>query len=249
MERYKVTTILVTGGAVRVGRDICLAMADAGWDIVIHYNRSETEAQELADIIKSKNRAAHVVQADLRDEAATAGIFKTLAAKNVHVDCLVNNASLFLKNSFSDISRASFNDHMAVNCLAPLQLARDFAAHYNGEDGTIINITDGLEGWSMSPAFLSYALSKRALADATAMLVRALAPRVRINAIAPGATLEGVQDKADTFSKLRDIAPLKRTGSTQELCAAIRYIMSSPSFTGQTITLSGGMHTLPQHAL
>lgn len=240
------TMILVTGGAVRVGREICLAMADSGWDVIIHYNRSEKQAQELAAIIKSKKRAAHLVQADLKDEASTAGIFKQLAAKGVHVDCLVNNASLFLKNGFSDISRVSFNEHMNVNCAAPLQLAKDFAAQYKGEDGNIINITDGLEGWSMSPAFLSYALSKRALADATAMLVRTLAPRVRINAIAPGATLEGAQDKADTFNKLRDVAPLKRTGNVQELCATIRYIVSSPSLTGQTITLSGGMHALPQ---
>lgn len=243
------TTILVTGAAVRVGKDICLAMADAGWDVVIHYNRSEKAAQELAGIIAGKKRAVHLVQADLRDEASTAGIFKQLAAKHVQVDCLVNNASLFLKNGFTDLSRASFNDHMAVNCVAPLQLAKDFAAQYKGEDGNIINITDGLEGWSMSPAFLSYALSKRALADATAMLVRALAPRVRINAIAPGPVLEGVQDKADTFSKLRDVMPLKRTGSTQEICGAIRYIVSSPTFTGQTITLSGGMHTLPNWAI
>lgn len=242
-------TILVTGGAVRVGRAICLAMADAGWDVAIHYNRSDKEAQELASVITAKQRAAHLVQADLKDEVATAGIFKALAAKGVHVDCLVNNASLFLKNGFSDMKRASFNDHMAVNCIAPLQLAKDFATQYKGEDGNIINITDGLEGWSMSPAFLSYALSKRALADATAMLVRTLAPRVRINAIAPGATLEGAQDKADTFSKLRDIAPLKRTGSVQELCSGIHYVLSSPALTGQTINLSGGMHTLPQYAI
>lgn len=243
------TTILVTGGAVRVGREICLAMADAGWDVVIHYNRSEKPAQELAAIINGKKRAAHLLQADLKDETSTAGIFKTLAAKGVHVDCLVNNASLFVKNGFSDLSRASFNEHMLVNCAAPLQLTKDFVAQYKGEDGNIINITDGLEGWSMSPAFLSYALSKRTLADATAMLARTLAPRVRINAIAPGATLEGAQDKQDTFNKLRDIAPLKRTGSLPELCATICYIVSSPSLTGQTITLSGGMHTLANHAI
>lgn len=242
-------TAMITGGAIRVGRQICLSMADAGWDVVIHYNTSAKAAEELAAMIAGKKRKAHLVQADLRDEDSTTSIFNTLAQKDVHVDCLINNASLFQKNNFSEYTRDNLHSHMAVNCYAPLQLARDFAAQYKGEDGNIINITDGLEGWSMSPVFFSYTMSKRALSEATQLLTRTLAPSIRINAIAPGPVLEGVQDRPDTFEKLRNVIPLKRTGTLEEICNAVHYILAAPSLTGQSLLLSGGVHTMPQWAV
>lgn len=242
-------TVLVTGSAVRIGRQICLSMAEAGWDVIIHYRNSFALAQELALKIASMKRTVHMVQADLEDESSTADIFHILADKKVHVDCLINNASLFEKNNFMELTRENMQRHMAVNCFAPMQLARDFAAQYKGQDGNIINITDGLEGWSMSPVFFSYAISKHALRDATVLLTRTLAPRIRINAIAPGPVLEGTQDNAGTFSKLRNVIPVNRTGKPEEICETIQFILRSPSLTGQSLLLSGGLHTHPQWAV
>jgi NAD(P)-dependent dehydrogenase (short-subunit alcohol dehydrogenase family) len=238
-------TALVTGGAIRIGRSICLMLADAGWDIAIHYRSSEQQAKELAGQITSKGRKAHLVQADLRDEASVSDIIPSLVRKGVLLECLINNASLFEKNSFAELTPVNWHDHMSVNCFAPLQLIRDFASHYKGETGNVINITDGLKGWSMSPVFFSYTMSKLALANATELLARTLAPRIRINAIAPGAMLESIHDKEDTFDKLRKVIPMKRTGTSDEIGDTIRYVIATPSLTGQTIMLSGGIHTMP----
>lgn len=234
-------TVLVTGGAIRVGRALCLSLADAGWNVAIHYHRSQQEAEELSSLIMSKGRKAWLLQADLSDDDAVSALFPTLMQQGVTPDALINNASLFEKNSLSELSRKNWQRHMDVNCFAPLQLTRDFAASYQGHEGNVINITDGMEGWSLSPTFLSYALSKKALADATRLLARTLAPRIRINAIAPGPVLEGTQDKPETFAKLRQIIPLQRTGSPEDICNAVLYILRSPSLTGQTLTLSGGL--------
>jgi NAD(P)-dependent dehydrogenase (short-subunit alcohol dehydrogenase family) len=181
------------------------------------------------------------VQADLRDAKAAANIIPVLAKKDVTPDCLINNASAFEKDALATLTPEEFHARMDVNLLAPLLLMQGFVAHYKGSEGNIINITDGMSGWSMSHTFLSYALSKNSLKDATRMLARDLAPTIRVNSIAPGATLEGKQDKKDTFNKLRKIIPLGRTSSPEEINLAVHYILSSPSLTGQILSLSGGM--------
>ena len=234
-------TALVTGGAIRIGRAIALSFADAGWNVAVHYHNSESAAQELAAAIKAKGRLCHLVRANLQDEKAVSRIIPELTEKKVKLDCLINNASAFEKDSYATLSSESWHKHMGVNLFAPMQLIRDFAAQCKSDDGNIINITDGMHGWSMSGNFLSYAMSKQNLEYATQLLASELAPHIRINAIAPGATLEGVQDKKDTFDKLRKLIPLGRTSSPDEIIATLHYILSVRSITGQIISLSGGM--------
>jgi len=234
-------TILITGAGKRLGRAFALSLARAGWNVAVHYHRSEKEAKETAAEIESLSRKAYLVQADLNDTDAVSGIFPALAKQGARIDALINSAAAFEKDTLATLTQESWREHMQVNLLAPLLLMRDFARHYKGAEGCIINITDGLQGWSMSPAFLSYALSKESLTHATRMLARELAPAIRINAIAPGATLEGKQDKEDTFAKLAGIIPLKRTGSIEEVARALHFLLESPSVTGQVLMLSGGM--------
>jgi NAD(P)-dependent dehydrogenase (short-subunit alcohol dehydrogenase family) len=237
----KSKTVLITGAALRLGREIALSFADNGWDVVIHTHRSKKAADELAALIEQKKRKATVVQADLTDAQAVSRIIPALSRRGVALDCLVNNAAQFNKDSLHNLTPESWRQHMDVNLFAPLQLIRDFAAQYKGASGNIINITDGMHGWSLSPTFLSYSLSKLSLNNATQLLVCELAPRIRINAIAPGPTLEGMQDKKNTFAKLKKIIPLARTSSPSEVCDAVHYILSASSLTGQIISLSGGM--------
>lgn len=234
-------TVLITGGAVRIGREIAISLAGKGWDIAIHYNHSTKPAQELADILKKKKRKAYLVQGNLSEVTDVVDIFPGLNKKGVMIDCLINNASVFEKDNIRDLDADSWRKHIEVNLFAPLRLMRDFAQQYKGKEGNIINITDGMTGWSISGAFLSYSVSKAGLEKATTLLARDLAPNIRINAIAPGPTIEGKQDKADTFDKLSKIIPLRRTSSPKEVCDTVDYILSAPSVTGQIISLSGGM--------
>jgi len=238
-------TVLITGGAVRVGQAIALALAKRGFDVVIHTHTSKKAADALAKRIRRMKRKAYVVMADLSDPVAVAGIIPSLTEKGVTLDCLINNAAQFNKDTLASLTPESWRCHMDVNVFAPLQLIRDFVAQYKGKDGNIINITDGMMGWSVSPTFLSYGLSKMTLANATQMLARELAPRIRINAVAPGPTLPGMQDKKDTFAKLEKIIPLTRTSTPAEVCDAIAYILQAPSLTGQIIALSGGLQITP----
>jgi len=233
---------LITGAAARLGRAMALSLAEHGWDIAIHYNTSAKAAHTLADILARKGRKAWLLQADLRDAGAVSDIIPSLVSRKAMPDCLINSAAAFEKDSLATLSQGTFQEHMAPNLLAPLLLMCDFAKHYKGSQGNIINITDGMAGWSMSSAFLSYSLSKKALGDATLMMARECAPRIRVNAIAPGATLPGKQDKKDTFAKLTKIIPLKRTSAPNEICDAVHYIVSAPSLTGQILSLSGGMN-------
>jgi NAD(P)-dependent dehydrogenase (short-subunit alcohol dehydrogenase family) len=234
-------TALITGAALRVGRALALSLADDGWDIALHYHQSAKPARELGGLIARKGRKVHLVRANLGKEKEVARIFPSLAERGMIPDCLINNAALFEKDDLQSLERKQWQMQMEVNLLAPLLLMRDFAAHYKGHEGNIINITDGLSGWSMSPVFLSYTLSKQALTHATRMLARELAPRIRVNAIAPGATLMSKHDKKDTFAKLTEIVPLKRASSPGEVCDAMHYLLSAPSLTGQILSLSGGM--------
>ncbi len=235
-------TVLITGAALRVGRSLALSLADAGWDIALHYNTSEKPARELAALIAGKGRKAHLAQADLAREQSVSGIFPALAKQGIIPDALINNAATFEKDSLGTIDHKHWHAQMDTNLFAPLLLMRDFAAHYKGDGGNIINITDGLAGWSMSSNFLSYSLSKVGLAHATRMLAHEFAPRIRVNAIAPGATLASKHDTKETFAKLKEIVPLKRVSSPEEVCDAALFLLSAPSVTGQIISLSGGLN-------
>lgn len=234
-------TVLITGAAVRIGREIALSLADAGYDIIIHYNQSKKQAAALAEIIRNKRRSSWLVQADLRKDKEVAKLIPSLNKQGIRIDCLINNAATFEKDTLYDLTPQSWESHIITNLFSPLQLMRDFAAQYTGRNGNIINITDGIAGWSVSPHFLSYSLSKIGLENATRLLADELAPNIRINAIAPGPTIEGKQDKEDTFSKLQKIIPLERTSSLKEVCDTVHYILRAPSLTGQTIALSGGL--------
>lgn len=233
---------LITGGAVRIGREVALALADAGWGVAIHYHRSEKEARALAASIHKKGGHAVAIKANLADEKAVSKLMpQAVKLLGGPVTCLVNNASVFGKDSLETLSSSSWQRHMGVNFHAPLLLAKEMARQ-NIKNGIIINLLDGIWGWSMSPHFLSYSLSKLGLWNATELLARELAPHIRVNGVALGPTLIGKQDKEETFTKLAARAPLKRTSSPKEVCDTVLYLLNAPSVTGQVIQLGGGMH-------
>jgi NAD(P)-dependent dehydrogenase (short-subunit alcohol dehydrogenase family) len=238
---------LVTGAAKRIGRTIALALADAGWDIAVHYHRSDIEAQATVSDIEARGRRAVALRCDLADEDAVNGLLPRAAAAlgAERISCVVNNASLFDYDSAADFSMARLDAHMHANVAAPIALARALHAMTpeNGQ-AVVINLLDQ-KLYNLNPDFLSYTLSKAALQAATTMLAQALAPRVRIVGVAPGITLVSGDQTAEGFAKAHAVTPLGRSSTPQDIAAAVCFAAASPAITGTTLLVDGGQHLVP----
>lgn len=229
-------TAIVTGGAKRIGAALVRALAADGWHVLIHYHRSEAEAQALAAELGN----ASLVRADLADPGAADAIFAALDGLPP-ARLLVNNASLFAHDDISDFTAESWAAHMDVNLRAPALLSRAFAAAAG--EGLIVNLLDAkLQG--PNPDFFSYTVSKYGLAGVTELAARAFAPGIRVCAIAPSVTMvSGPQSRAN-FDKVHGLNALGRGVRVEEIVAALRFLIATPSITGHTITLDGGQRFL-----
>lgn len=237
---------LITGAAQRVGREIALHLARRGWDITIHYRSSRKEADSLVAEIGALGRQAATVQADFDHPGSVGAIFDEVSSP---VTLLVHNASLFEKDSLHNVTHQRLQAHMNINLFSPLLLTQAFLKQLPRDTrGDIICLLDGLHGWSISPHYLSYSLSKLALRDTVTLLARALAPQVRIHGIALGATLPGKEDSPSTFERISSLTPLNTTSHPDEVCMTIDFLLASTSATGQSIDLSGGLSLGPVYA-
>jgi NAD(P)-dependent dehydrogenase (short-subunit alcohol dehydrogenase family) len=234
---------LVTGGARRIGRAIVRALAGAGYAVAIHAHRSLEAAEELAAEIAAAGGRAAVVAADLADHDDVAGLVAAAAAAVGPLTLLVNNASVFEPDGIGHLDRARFDLHYAVNLRAPVFLAEAFAAQAaslpDGTDASIVNLLDQ-RIYKSTPNYLSYGLAKNALHAATTTLAQALAPRVRVNAVAPGPVLPNTRQDADAFAKLSRAMPLGRGPTPEEIADAVLFLASARSVTGETIAVDGG---------
>jgi NAD(P)-dependent dehydrogenase (short-subunit alcohol dehydrogenase family) len=236
---------LITGGAKRVGRALALHLAQAGYDIAIHYHRSETEAAETLRELETFGVQAVAVQADFANTFDAEKLLDEAQRAIGAIDCLINSASVFSKDTLNNFTDAQFHGHMQVNLYAPLALIRAFKHHVDAhalQDASIINLGDGTMGWSYSSKFLSYTLSKGGLMQLSTLLAAELAPAIRINAIGLGPSLPGEIDDENMFARLAARSPLKRVSNTQEICHTVDYLLATPSITGQTILLNSGLH-------
>lgn len=234
-----VRTAIVTGGARRIGAAISEALLADGWHVLVHCNTSRDEAERRF----GAHPAARIVVADLADPAAAERIVAALAGSPPAL--LVNNASRFVYDSVADFSVEGFDAHHDVNLRAPALLSRAFAAVVpTGQGGLIVNLLDAkLE--APNPDFFTYTLSKMGLAGMTELLARALAPRgVRVCGIAPSVTLVSGPQSRDDFESVHRLNALGRGITAEDIVAALRFIIASPTFTGQTVTLDGGQRFL-----
>ncbi len=233
---------LVTGAAHRIGRAIALDLAAHGFDIAVHYNRSGKAAEELAESIRAKGRNAAALAADLASEEETETLVGRATESLGPVGLLVNNASRFEFDMWDDATRESWDVHMETNLRAPFLLSQHMASSLpEGAEGVIVNLLDQ-RVWNLTPYFMTYTLSKAALWTLTQTLALALAPRVRVNAIGPGPTLKSERQDEDHFRMQWNATPLQHGASPEEIAAAIRFILSATSMTGQMIALDGGEH-------
>ena len=229
-------TALVTGGARRIGAAIVRALAADGWRVVVHCHRSVTEAETLAH----EAGAAGVLAADLSDRDAIEGLMGRAVAGFGPVDLLVNNASTFHNDAIAEVTWESLTAHMVPNLAAPVLLCRDFARQFAGRTGgSIVNLLDQKVD-HLNPDFLSYTLSKVALAALTRMMAMAMAPAIRVNGVSPGLTLISGKQTEQSFQRAWHAPPLGRSSTPEELAEAVRFILRTPSMTGQNIVLDGG---------
>jgi NAD(P)-dependent dehydrogenase (short-subunit alcohol dehydrogenase family) len=235
-------TALITGAARRIGRAIALDLAAHGWRVGIHYRSSSAEAEQLVAEINAVGGTAAAFAANLADENDVSTLIGRCAEVLGVPTCLVNNASEFLLDTVTTLTSACWDTHLDINLKAPVFLAQAlYLALPEGVEGNVINICDQ-RVWRPTPQFFSYTISKAGLWTATQTLAQAMAPRVRVNAIGPGPVLKSVHQTDVDFAAEKADTLLKRGPTLHEISAAVRFILATPSMTGQMIALDGGQH-------
>jgi len=225
---------LVTGAAHRLGKSFALTLARHGYDILLHYHRSSDAALQTRAEIESVGRRVILAQADLTDPAQIQSLFSDLES----LDVLVNSAAFMPNGNVDALSIENWDTSLDLNLRAPFLLAQE-ASRKMTAGGLIVNITDvgAQKAWSRFP---SYTVSKAALESLTKILARALAPEIRVNAIAPGFVLQSDIVPAGEWQRLINRVPLKRPARTEEISSALEFLLKNEYITGQTIVVDGG---------
>lgn len=233
---------LVTGGAKRIGKAISYALAEAGYRVVIHANRSKADAEALAQLLNAQGRQAAVVTCDLADLQGLPAFYEAAMSPFGAPTMLINNASLFARDGLETLDAGIFSANLAVNLQAPVLLAKLFAAHLSADQtGAIINLIDQ-RVLRPTPQFLSYSLAKAGLWHATKTMAQALAPRIRVNGIGPGPTLPNAHDGTAGFEQEVDGTLLGSAVSPESIAEAVLYLARAKHVTGQMIAVDSGQH-------
>jgi NAD(P)-dependent dehydrogenase (short-subunit alcohol dehydrogenase family) len=237
-----VRTAIVTGAAKRIGRAIAFDLAAQGWNVALHHNSSVDEAAAAVREITERGGRAVALRADLTREDEVRTLLPAAEAAFGPVTLLVNNASPFVRDAITDPRRDIWDLHMETNLRAPVLLIHDLAERLpEGMTANVVNMLDQ-RVLNLTPHFLSYTLSKSGLWTLTRTLALALAPRIRVNGIGPGPTLRSNRQTEAQFRAQWEAVPLARPTEPAEICAAIRFILETPSLTGQILALDGGEH-------
>ncbi len=233
---------LVTGAAKRIGRALALDLAALGFDVAVHYRTSAAEAAAVVAAIEALGRRAVALAADLEDERATTALVGAAGAALGPLTLLVNNAAVFDYDRPETADQRRWARHMAINLRAPLVLTQALLAQLPaGAEANVVNLIDQ-RVLNLTPHYTSYTVSKAGLWALTQHLARALAPRVRVNAIAPGPTLPDAGMSAEQFAAFCRANPLERCPGVDEICRTLRLILEAPAITGQMIAVDGGRH-------
>ena len=238
-------TVLVTGAGKRLGREIALVLAAAGWQVAVHYRSSEADAIKTAADCARLSGAAGIFDADLQDETAVRALLPRVVAHFGQVDAVVNNASLFEHDNAESFGFKALEQHLRTNTGAPILLAQALHTHLTarGGQGAVVNLLDQ-KLWNQNPDFLSYTLSKAALEAANTVLALALAPAVRVVGVAPGLTLTSHMLDEAQFAALHRLSPLGRSSTPQDVASAVRFALENQSLTGTTLLVDGGQHLM-----
>jgi NAD(P)-dependent dehydrogenase (short-subunit alcohol dehydrogenase family) len=246
-------TVLVTGSAKRLGREIALALAAAGWQVAIHFRASAADAVRTVDECRQLAAAGAMIdsfQADLNDEAQAHALLPRVIERFGAVDAIVNNASLFEHDTVKSFGYEALAAHMRTNAGAPILLAQALHEHVCSRRagamagaGVVVNLLDQ-KLWNQNPDFLSYTLSKAALEAANTMLAIALAPQLRVVGVAPGLTITSHLLSKEKFEQLHRLSPLGRSSTVQDVVSTVKFALENSSITGTTLLVDGGQHLM-----
>lgn len=225
---------LVTGAAHRLGKAFALTLARQGFDIVLHYHQSVDAALQTQAEVESVGRRVILSRADLTEPHEIQSLISTLDALEV----LVNSAAFMPGGNVDALTIENWDTSLDLNLRAPFLLSQECAKKMT-DGGLIVNITDvgAQKAWSRYP---SYTVSKAALESLTRILARALAPKIRVNAIAPGYVLQSDIVSPEEWERLINRIPLKRPARTDEIASALEFLLKNEYITGQTIVVDGG---------
>ncbi len=233
---------LVTGGAKRIGGAISRALAADGYFVHVHYNSSAGAAEALVAELARAGHEAAAVPADLSDLSAAEGLIAACCAQGPVPTVLINSASVFEADEAASMTRESWRKHQDTNLTAPTLLIRDFAARLPEDArGVVVNFLD-YKLFNLNPDFFSYTISKYALKGVTEMMAMALAPKVRVCGLAPGLTLPSPYQSEEDFEKLHHRNPLRQGPTVEDHVRAIRFMIATPSYSGQMMAVDGGQH-------
>ena len=232
--------VIVTGGSKRIGRAICIGLASAGFQILVHHRNSLEEAEETVRLIISNGGSATICQADLSEVKKEKKLVDSAIENFGKVSGLVNNASVFIHDDISSISSDLWDNHMNVNAKVPVLLISEILDSLkDDEKAAVVNILDQKLS-NPNPDYLSYTASKYVMLGMTDSLSRGLAPKVRINAVAPGHTLVSDLQTKEGFSRAQSGSPLGFGPSPEDISEAVCYLMKARAVTGQVIYVDSG---------
>jgi pteridine reductase len=233
---------IVTGGAVRLGKALALALAREGVRLAIHYNSSAGPAEDTVVEVRALGGDAVAIQADLSQPAQAPSVIERAAAPFGQVDILVNSAAIFEPADLVHTTEASWDRHFAINLKAPFFLSQAFATHVGTErSARVVNIADW-RGLRPDIGYLAYSLTKAGVLAMTRALAVALAPNIQVNAIAPGAILPPPGKGKDYLDQLARNIPVRRVGSPDDIAKALLFLLTSDFVTGETVFVTGGEH-------
>jgi NAD(P)-dependent dehydrogenase (short-subunit alcohol dehydrogenase family) len=258
---------LITGGSVRLGHEIGLAFARAGWNVACHYNRSDAEAHALCAELRGLGVNALAVQGDLEDEASCQSIFDTtVAITGTALQCVVNNASLFVPDEGADFDEAQALAQIKVNLMAPMRFGKWMAAlhaHADAAEETastgnanasasatqrtkpgVIHVLDQ-KVFNLNPDYFSYTLSKLALERAVSLQAQSLAPTLRVNAVAPGLMYPSGPQTQDNFNRAANANLLRQPINPADVASSVVFLAGNASITGTTVRVDNGQHLVP----
>lgn len=237
--------VLVTGAAKRLGREIAITLAAAGWRVAVHYRESSADAIKTAADCETHTAGAAIFDADFDKEDQVTALVPRVVEQLGRLDAVVNSASAFVHDTANTFNYALMAQLLRSNTGAPILLARALHDHLQtrGTTGAVVNLLDQ-KLWNPNPDFLSYTLSKAALECANTVLAQAFAPTLRVVGVAPGLTLTSHLISDDKFKALHQLSPLGRSSTPQDVCATVKFALENQSITGTTLLVDGGQHLM-----